>query len=56
MDDDDISDSEDEEENIDIPDEDYDSMPELIDASDASDEIVREPRDQVVRRVTSIRV
>jgi len=53
VDDDDISESEDEDENIDTPEEDYDSMPELI---DACDEIVREPTQLFVRRVTSIRV
>ena len=53
VDDDDISESDDEEENIDTPDEDYDSMPELI---DACDEIVYEPTYQFVGRVTSIRV
>ena len=54
-DDDDISESESEgeDENIDTPEEDYDSMPELI---DDCDEIVREPTPNFVRHVTSIRV
>jgi len=55
VDDDDISESGSDNENIDIdtPDEDYDSMPEL---EDARDEIIREPRLSVARRITSIRV
>lgn len=58
-DDDDTSDSDSEntvDTTIQVPDEeeeDYDSMPELI---DAHDEIVREPTYSFVRRVTSIRV
>ena len=50
---DDISESEDEEENIDTPDEDYDSMPELI---DVQHELNNEPIHLVARRIASIRV
>tara|TARA_B100000963_G_scaffold138965_1_gene120998 strand:+ start:652 stop:1290 length:639 start_codon:yes stop_codon:yes gene_type:complete len=58
VDDDDISDSDSDTEDtsIQVPDdeeEDYDSMPELI---DAHDEIVREPTNSFVRRITSMRV
>ena len=53
VDDDDISESDPDDENIDTPEEDYDSMPELL---DEHDEIVREPTHSIVRRVTSIRV
>ena len=62
-DDGDVSDSDTEDTTIQVPDEeevidltseeDYDSMPELI---DACDEIVREPTHSFVRRVTSSRV
>lgn len=53
VDDDDISESDSDDENIDTPEEDYDSMPDL---EDAEDELNNEPRENFVRRVMAIRV
>ena len=53
VDDDDISESDSDDENIDTPEEDYDSMPDL---EDTEDELNNEPRENFVRRVMAIRV